>query len=258
MAAGATSATFLAGSLLTVLEGAAYLLVAGLLGRRRVAGDLAVPARMFQAWWELIGVNKIASALAGLGAAAGWVSDPVYVAMIYLNVVILCISLWSLLSYFTYLRNGPPAIRTWIIILYSAYYLLLTYHITAGGPIGAEIGPWRASLANQGGAPPLRQLAVLTLLVLPETIAAVSYLLLVFRVRDRTARFRIALVSIGILAWTATILLVALPAFESSPGVQVASKLIGIAGALLCVLAYLPPRWLRTRLRVESIAGPAL
>lgn len=257
MASGDASVTFLLGSLLRILEGLAYLMVASLLSRRHVAGDLAVPARMFQAWWTLIGANKIASALAGLGAAAGWVQDPLYVAVIYLNVVVLCLSLWCLLSYFAYLRSGPPAVRAWITLLYVGYYLLLTYHIAASHPLGAEIGAWRANLVSAGEAPPLRQLLILAFLVLPQTIAAFSYLLLVRRVRDRTARFRISLVSVGILAWTGSLLLAALPMVESSVSLQVTSRFLGIGGALLGLVAYQPPGWLRRRLRVEAIAGPA-
>lgn len=258
MVSGEVTMTFLLGSLLTVLEGSAYLAVGGLLGRRRVAGELETPARMFRAWWILIGSNKLASAGAGLGVAAGYFNDRMYVAVIYLNVVVLCLSLWCLISYFAYLRLGPPAIRYWIVALYVAYYFLLTYHITAGQPTGAEVGAWRANLSSGGPpAPPLRQLLILALLALPELVAALSYLFLLRHVSDRTARYRILLVSFGVVAWTASILLVALPFSESSAPIQVTSRLVGIAGALLALLAYLPPRWLRTRIQVESIVGTA-
>lgn len=253
MVTGEPGLTFYLGSTLTLLEGLSYVTVGLLLARRPVPSDLAVPARMFQAWWLLIGANKLLSALAGLGAAERLVSDQVYVAIIYLNVIVLCLSLWSLLSHLAYVRRGPPAIRAWIVGLYVAYYFLLTYHITAGDPQGAAVAEWRTTLVSNNPSVPLRQLLTLLFLVLPQLVGAIMYFALLFRVADRSSRFRILLVSLSIVAWTASILMVAMPGFDESPGLQVSSRFVGILAALMGLIAYFPPHWLRRRLGVQAV-----
>jgi hypothetical protein len=235
------SATLVLGSFMTVLEGLSYLVVAALFGQRRVGAESRVSAALFQSWWNLIGANKIIAALAGLGAVYGVIDAPFYIAIIYFNVVILCLSLWCLLSYLTYLVTGRRSSMYLVSAFYLAYYLLLTYHIAAGAPTGVEQGPWRTSLVSRNVAPPLRQLVVFAGLVLPQTIAAFAYFGLVFRVHDGLARWRLLWVSASILCWTVSIFLVSYPGFDHSAVMQVGSRMIGVGSAFLGLLAYRPP-----------------
>lgn len=241
-------ATLLLGNAMTVAEGLGYLAVAWLLRARRIAPDLRFAATLFAWWWVGAGANKLLAGVVGFGAVAGVVGLDLYIAVLYLNLVVLALSLWCLLAYFSFLFAGTTRWFGTLAVVEAGFFLLLTYNLIASQPTAIGFGAWRTFHVPSVPSPPVRQLAVLFLLVVPQVVAALAHLALFRRVTEPVQRWRVAFVSFAILAWTASVFLLTLPAFATSASMQVASRLIGALGALAGLWAYRPPALFARRL----------
>lgn len=240
---------------MTLLEGVGYLAVASLLATRPVGEEMRVGARLFQGWWAGIGTNKVLAAAAGFGATIGVVSGPLYIAVLYLNLVILAASFWCLLAYFSFLYSGHTRRFGALAALCAVYLVLLTFNLTASRPIGVGFGEWRTYHTMLNPSPQWRNFLLLCFLVVLPAAPALAHLNLLRRLDDRRQKYRVALVSVGILLWTVSVLFVAFPGFDASPTRQVLSRLAGVLGALLALWAYRPPSWMRERLGIALTAG---
>lgn len=239
------SATLVAGGLMTLVEGVGYLVVAGLLAARPVASEMRLGSSLFQGWWVGIGVNKVLAALAGLGATFGLIDGAVYVSVLYFNLVLLAASFWCLLSYFSFLYTGRTTAFFALGLLCTAYLVFLTYNLAATRPLGYALGEWRTYHTFEVAAPVWRSLVLLGTLVALPLAPALAHLRLLSRLTDRARRYRVVLVTGGILLWTTSVFFVAFPGFDASPTRQVLSRLVGALGALLALWAYRPPTWVK-------------
>lgn len=245
------SGTFVAGTALTGLEGIVYVAV-GLLLIGPGQAPRAPAWSLFVAWWVLIGCNKLLSAAAGLGAAQGWIGADGFIAIIFVNLAVLAVSLACLMSYLLYLFTGSMRSTVWVAVGYLVFYVLLTYNTAAGQPNGVAIGPWKATHTTASQAPGLVRLLVLVLLFVPQIVGASLYASLRNKLTAPTARYRVTLVPVAIVAWSLSILLVALPTFADNAAMQVGSRLMGATAGIVTLLAYRPPAFIRERLEAEA------
>lgn len=232
------SATLVLGSLMTVAEGIGYVAVGYLLRRRTVSHDARLALILFSLWWYSIGLNKALAGTVGLGAAFGLVPLELYIAILHLNIAILCVSLASLLYYFLYLFWGRKNILAPIAIFYACFYVLLSYNLILAGPREIILRNWRTDYDPTGPSPPGLGLAIAVLLILPQAFGALSHFTLYFRTGDPEQRHRIALVSWSVVAWTVSIALIVTPTFDESALLQFLSRVIGLAGAVAGLMAY--------------------
>jgi hypothetical protein len=232
------SPTLVAGSLMTIAEGIGYLSVGFFLRRRDVSESARVALFLFALWWYTIGLNKALAGTIGLGAALGAVPLELYVAVLHLNIAILCISLASLLYYFVYLFWGWRQAILPISAFYVAFYVLLMYNLVRAAPSAIELGQWRTDYVASNTTPPWMGLLIVLMLVLPQAFGALSHFVLYFRTKDPVQRHRIALVSWSIVAWTVSIALIVTPRFNTNAILQLLSRLIGVAAAVAGLMAY--------------------
>lgn len=233
---------------MTLAEGLTYLAVAALLAARPVGEDVRLGARLFQGWWAGIGVNKVLAGLVGLGATFGLVDGPIYIAVLYLNLLLLALSFWCLLAYFSFLYTGRTKAFLPIALVCFGYFALLMYNLTATSPTGFGLGTWRTYHTFENPAPVWRSLVLLVLIVVLPMAPALAHLRLLPRLHDRAQRYRVLLVSGGIVLWTVSVFFVAFPGFDSSAALQVLSRTVGATGALFALWAYYPPEWVQRRL----------
>lgn len=245
------SGTFVAGTALTSVEALIYIAV-GLLLLGSGRSPRSAAWALFVSWWVLIGCNKLLSAIAGLGAAQGWLSADAFIAIIYVNLAVLAVSLACLMSYLLYLFTGTMRSAAWVALGYLAFYLVLVYNVSAGQPNGVAIGSWKATHTGASQAPDAVRLLVLVLLFVPQVVGAALYASLRGKLTASLARYRVTLVPVAIVAWSLSILLIALPAFVESPAMQVGSRLVGATAGLVTLMAYRPPAWVRARLEAED------
>jgi hypothetical protein len=242
-----------------VIAVAFYLYLGARLLGRRVSSPSRLPAVQFSVFWFGVGISAATSAALSLIAAFQTPSLALETGLLYANLLIVSLALWGLLCYLVFLYTGRSATLP-LSILYSVEFALLVYYVATRGVVGVSVvdgvvGPVYGPAST--GA--LGVIAVL-LLVFPEFVGALAYFRLFFQAREPTVRYRIALVSWGLVGY----FLLAL----GNPGTLFGGGLVGaITGHVVLLLAvfaiaiaYYPPATLRKRYGVmsieESIEGP--
>jgi hypothetical protein len=246
----------------TLLTSAIFSLVSavvyGLVGfqlSRRVVGNAAsnFAWKLFTLWWFSLAVSTLTGFIFNLMGAIGRPILPVFVALTYANLLIICIALWALLYYLIYLFTGKPGILIPLSAFYLIYFVLLVYYITVSTPNGVEVGRWTTSLKFLFPLSGPLIMFILLLLVLPQILGSLAYLTLFFRVEERTQKYRILLVSLSLVIWFGLALVAPAIGIASEDWWQVASRAIGLGAALVILMAYRPPGFIQRRLAVASI-----
>ena len=236
-----------------------YFIVAYALSRRSVEPHARRAHRAFILWWAGLGVIGIAGAVLSLGVPLG-AFGPVGARVILYGLVCLIFAMLAgLLYYLLYLYTGNPANLRRVVLFYVILSVFFVYHTESQQPYIDETGA-RPELAYADERDPgdLPSLLFRLALVLPPLAAAVAYLGLYWRVPDRTSRYRILMVSGGIVLWftysTLSSITQGLLHIQDPPFLaRLAGQLLGVTAALMVLAAYIPPGPLRKRLHVRSI-----
>jgi hypothetical protein len=238
------------------LEVAVYLYIGVRLYHRPVTAETRVPALQFSLFWVGLAASTTLGGIESLIAVFRTPPLALAVTFEYYDIVIVAAALWGLISYLYFLYTGRNGILP-VTLLYVLEFGLIVYYISASMPNGVSVSDGTVSLTLLTPLTgPITDLAVL-ILVVPEFVAGFAYLRLYFRSRDRTVRYRIALVSGGILGW----FFLDLADIASRSGGNLTWILVGsllpIVAALVVLIAYYPPRYLRERFGIAAISEPA-
>jgi hypothetical protein len=244
----------LAAGLSSFLGVVVYLYIAGRLAQRKVSAEGRVPAMQFVLFWVALGGSAILSGVLSLDAVFQTPSLALVVTFLYLEVLVVCAALWGLLCYLAYLYTGRP----WIVplsILYAVEYGLLVFYVTAGRPDGVSVSLGSVSPTYGVAVTGALEAAPILILVFPEFIGALLYFRLYFRSHDRTVRYRIGLVSGGLIAYFLFDFFDLGPLVLGGLAGVVLGRLLILLAAVIVLLAYFPPQAIRTRLGVDNITG---
>ena len=246
--------TLLTSAIFSLASAVVYGIVGFQLSRRVVSNAASKFAwKLFTLWWFSLGVSTLTAFILNLMGAIGRPVFPVFLALTYLNLLIICIALWALLYYLFYLFTGKTGILIPLSVFYLFYYVLLVYYITVSTPNGVEVGRWTTSLKYLFPLTGTLFIFMLLLLVLPQILGSLAYLTLFFRVKERTHKFRILLVSLSIMIWFGIVLAASISGIAEQDWWQVLSRVIGLGAALVILMAYRPPKFIQQRLGVSSI-----
>lgn len=237
--------------------GAVYAFIGLRLAQRRVGPDAQLAATMFSAWWFGLAATTVIGAVQSLAGAFGLLSLPLAVTLMHVNLLVICIALLGLLYYLVYLFTGKRRAIVPLTLFYVLYYPLLVYFVVASDPIGVEVERWRVTLDYAQDIRGPLYVAVLLLLIAPQILGAIAYLTLYVRVKERTLRYRIALVSLSIIVWFGSALAAAFTGINQNDDWQIASRAIGLAAALTILMAYYPPGFLKRRFGLTSVSEDA-
>ncbi len=237
------------------LAAAVYLYVGARLARRRVSPESQIPALQFALFWVGLSASTFLSSILSVIAAFRVPPFGMVVAFEYYEIVVISAALWGLVCYLYFLYTGRSGILP-VTALYLLEFGLLVYYVSASVPLGVSVTYGSVDLTYVSLlAGPITIVAVL-ILVIPEFVAGIAYLRLYFRARDRTVRYRIALVSGGLLGW----FLLDFVNVGSRSGGNLAALFLGqlllIVAALIVLMAYYPPRFVRDRYGVAGLADP--
>ncbi len=250
--------THLIGTLFSIASAAIYGYVAARLSQRTISNPEARFAwRSFGLWWYCLAATTLVSGIPHLLSAFSIVSLPIFVALTYFNVLLICLALWGLLYYLVYLFTGSQRFLIPLTIFYVLYYVLLVYIITVSDPADVEITRWTTRLVYAHPVTGPLFAVLLVLLVFPQIFASLAYFTLFFRVREATQRYRILLVSGCIILWFGSGLVASVAGLSQKDWWQILSRLIGLGAAVGILLAYLPPGIIRQRFGIASIAEQA-
>jgi hypothetical protein len=246
--------TLFIGSLFSLLASGIYGYIGWRLSKRVVPSPEARQAwQFFALWWYGLAASTLINGLLSLFGALGVTNLPLFLTATYVNIPVLCIALLGLLYYLIYLFTGDRRALLPLALFYLAYYILLVYYITASLPSHVDVGRWTATIAY---SVPLRGpffLIVVALLLIPQIAGGFAYFTLYFHLREATQKYRVLLVSWSIIIWFASPLLALTGGLADEDWWQLASRFIGLVAALVILMAYLPPVWLKQRYGITSL-----
>lgn len=225
--------------------------------RRPTSSEARAASVAFGLWWLGIGASVLANALKEACVAFAVHETPAAVAALvaveYASVAALVVAVGGLVYYLVYLFTGRRGALLPIAAFYAAYGLVALALVSNMEPSGVEPGKWFVQWAHerpqQGGG--LLTLLVL-LLLLPQIVGSGLYLSLRSRVAEPLARYRVTMVGSAILAWQGIQLVAPFLALGRFEWWQAGGRLVGLAAALVVLLAYLPPAAWRERLQGGS------
>ncbi len=230
-----------------------YAYVGLRISQRRVSRESRSASRAFTAWWLGLSANTALGGFQALLAATGITDLGPHITITLVTFLILSLALWGLLYYLVYLYTGSSRWMVPLALFYLVYYLTIVWYLWQLGPQGVEVSGWTVSLSYaQEPTGPLATV-LLVLLVGPQILAALGYFSLLFRVQDRTQRYRVLLVSVAILVWFGSSLIASFAGAGGSDLWQVASRAIGLSAALTILAAYFPPRWVQERFGIRRL-----
>lgn len=247
--------TLLADAALALALAALYAYVARVVRDRPTTSRDADRAKgAFVTWWVCLAgltlVGGVRSALGGLDV----LHVGVHAALSYLTLPLLVAALWGLVDYLLYIYTGSARWRGVTMAAHAALGVFFLGLVAWMGPRGVTASDWSVTMEH---ARPLQGALLgvaLALILLPTLLAAGAYLTLAFRVRDRTARYRIAMVSGAFLLWFGS------AAVASALGGArwwywwpLAARGVALFATLLILAAYRPPRAVRDALNVALV-----
>lgn len=238
--------TLVVDALLVAFSALALGAVARALWRRQASAHARVPLRLFAVWWGAAAASMVVAAVARGAAGMGVGSLPLYEASLLVTLPATCLAAYGLVGYLIFLITGRRPFVP-LAVAYGLLYVAVLYYVVSSDLLGVETGPWtfryvlRAELAGWPFA-----LSILSLAA-PPILGAVAYLQLYFRVDDAAQRWRIGLVGAALFAMASGFLLSPDLALVRGPWSPPASRILQLAGALVLVLAYNPPAFVRRR-----------
>lgn len=228
-------------------------------GRRLSKRVISSPAprlawQFFTVWWYGLAATTLIGGLENLLGALGWTNLAVFVTANYISLQLSCLALLGLFYYLTFLFTGNSRWLTPLAILYTIFFILLIYFVSASDPVGVTLGPWRSSLAYD--VPPTGPFFVglVVLLLASQIVGGFAYFTLYFQVPDVTQKYRILLVSWSIIIWFLSPFVGVAAGLEGQDWWQLASRFISLAAGLTILMAYQPPQWLKQRYGILSLS----
>lgn len=250
------------GSILTSLL---YVYIGRVIRLRKVSPDARLANGMFVLWWHSLGALGFLGALTMMLYMAGTLDDRIWLFQAYTTVVILILflALWGLQFYLLYLYTGS---RRWFMplaVFYSVLFLLTEGLIEyIGSPDRVVDNGWQLKTeyldpaTGEYGAVEFGMafnLIFSALIIGPALLTAIAYARLYRKTDDRTQRYRIALVTGAIIVWFGSSVIGTALEVTGALAWQLFTRVIGILGAIVILMAYKPPRWVRERYRVDGV-----
>jgi hypothetical protein len=229
-----------------------FILVGVVIARRAVSEENRLAANAFTTWWFGLGAITFVGTITSLLAAFEVLTIPMYMAVIHLALVVLCAACWGLLYYLFYLFTGWRNVIIPVTALYLGTYAALVYIVTAGRPEAILVNRWSVEIkyATPVEGPLVSLIAGLFLI--PIILGAFGYFTLVFRIRQRTPRMRVAIVSLSFLLWFGSSGIATVVHISGEDWWQFASRFISLAATLAIYFAYRPTRGMRRALKIEE------
>ena len=247
--------TLLFGATFAFLSAGIYFYVGHVLSHRRQSSSGAGMAwLMFVTWWYALALATFSGGLLSLLGAVGIISLPLFTTITIINLLTTCVALMGLMFYLLYLYTGKLGMIWAVGVFYFFYYGLVVYFVEASDPVGVTINRWNTSLEYQNIIRGPLYIIAFLLLLFPQILGSLAYFMLFFRVREKTQKYRILLVSWSIIIWFLSSLLAGISGLSGQDWWQIVSRLIGLGAALTILFAYRPPSWVKRRFGVAAIA----
>ncbi len=241
---------------------AVYASVGWIVWHRQTSDNAQLANRGFSVWWLGLAALGVVTVPAGFGWNIAESGLTVWRIWIYVLIPVIYVALGGLLYYMLYLYTGRHGLYKPIVGFYVLLTAFLVWVVEGGRPFLAT---------DEGGetvveyATPLPDWVGLTwslLVILPVLVAAIMYGALFFRTHVREVRYRIALVSGGIVLWftfsfVTTLASIGSATDEAPYWQDVTGQLLGLLAASMALLAFMPPLRIRRWFEGEAVGVSA-
>ena len=251
------TATLAAGASLLVIPALLLFYVGLLFSRRAQTSPEPLMLSVFATFW-FSGAFVIATiAMHSILGLFGVLDLSVHRALNYARTAPLALALWALLYYLVFLYTGRRALGVPLAILYAGYFGYLIWYQTTGGPLEISVSDWDVRLSPLEPASSMRATMYALLFGGPLILATIAYGTLFFGVHERTARYRIATVTLSFLVLFACIMGALLLRLEGEPWFPLTYEVPIVIACVGIVLAYRPPRWVRVHWNLRPMEASA-
>jgi hypothetical protein len=242
-----------------VLSDAAYALATAILfafvgrgsGRRDAQGSDRLALSMFRAWWFgvaiFVGLGGVWSVLDVLAPPQA----PLQFAMAVISMLSVCVAVWGLLFYVTYLYTGRTGSFLFGLGFYGLVFSGMVYALAAD-PTGRELTAWHQSIVRLAILTGPLLSAIIVVFLLPALGALLAYVRLYGRVETRGQRFRLGLSTGSLIVWFGLAILAWVAGVAHSLVWVYVGRILALLAALAVLVAYVPPRWVVQRLRLAT------
>lgn len=238
--------TLLASALLAIVTGVGFAVIGALVARRRGARQGSA-ATMFGLFWFSAATIWITQ---GLGSLAGWMgvaSLPLLQALDEVSSPAYCLAAASLLYYVAYLLTGRAVLLAPILLYYLAVDLAIRWRVALSRRLGVDVQAWQVVFEYETPLQGPAYTLLVALLALPLLGAILAYGSLWFRVKEAAVRYRVALVTLGLLAWVLTEALAATSGITNTAAGELLRRVVALGSTVVLFLAFRPPAWARER-----------
>ena len=246
--------TLLVGGLLGLCATALFVYVAIMLGQRPVLKSDRAAHTAFRLWWVCLALYTASGGAGALMAAGDFERVGIFLFLSLLGFFSLCIGFASLAYYLLYIYTGGHRAALLVFVFYAAICVVLAVLATGASPTGIEERRWAAGLSSTGGGNALSMWVFTVLLIFPIIGGAVAYLLVGFKVPDRTTKYRIRMVAWSLIVWfTLPLLFLAAGQFLTDTW-DITALILALLAGLAIIVAYKPPAWARRRWSIRSLS----
>lgn len=249
-----SSSTLLVDAVLATVTALFYAYVGAITLRRRVEdaeGRRAI--RLFAAWWLGLAVLTLISVTRELLVLSGNLNVQLHYAMSAFSVLPLVLILWGLVYYLAYIYTGNARLFLPIALAHAAILAFLLYLVLTLKPTNVKVNDWSVALDYAVTAPKWMVSVLIAVILLPALAAAIGYGSLYGQTQDKSARYRIAMVSLAFIGWFGIAAIAAVTPLSKWYWWPLASRAVGLAATLMVLAAYRPPGWVRTRYDVRPV-----
>jgi hypothetical protein len=231
----------------------AFLYLGFSLMRRKVDQGVRRYMYSFALWWILLGI--ITGAI-GLGihllTAVDYLAPVVYIAYIYIVLIMLAMSLLVNYLAFIYLGEGK-ALRTEKIVVSVYYgaltvYLLYITYIRSPSAVLSDFAGARINYETQlDQIMPGLALLTTALVYVPQFIVLGLLFKLRSKLTEPTQRYRILLVALSITIWFIYGFIISAAEITGSAATHFFGRLVALAAALIVLCAYFPLKFIQKK-----------
>lgn len=246
------TATLLASAILALGTSAGFALVGTILLRRAPPEHGRAARIMFCLFWFSAAIIWAAQGLQSLAAAFDAATFGLASALDQVTSPFYCLGGAGLLYYTLYLVTGRERLLVPILCYYLVVFFLLRWSVEEAHRLALDVRPWLVGFEYETPLQGAAYTAVVALLAGPLLLAVLAYATLFFRVEDPASRYRIALTSLGLLAWISTEALSYTSGFANTNVGEITRRLVALTSGFIVALAYWPPRAARERWRAAA------
>ncbi len=247
--------TLILSAVFAVMGASIYAYIGWRLSKRVISSpESRVAWQLFTVWWYALAATNLIGGLLNLMGALGQTNLALFVTANYVSLQLSCLALLGLFYYLIFLFTGNSRWLKPLVVLYTIFYILIIYIVTASHPVDVILEPWGTPLDYE--IPPTGPFVILLLVLLfaSQLLGGFAYFTLYFQVPDVTQKYRILLVSWSIIIWFLSPFLGITLGLNEHDWWQLASRFIGLAAALTILMAYQPPQWLKQRYGILSLS----